>query len=82
MLFSAFCAFLWLDRISYSALEVCAVVTAEGELFAVFHDDAVLAVEPGLHLFDPIDLHDRRTMNPSELARVDLFFLTADRLAQ
>src|ERR1044072_476231 len=81
-MFCAFCAFLRLDRISYGALEVSAVVAAEGELLAVFHDDAVLAVKPRLHLFDPIDLHDRGTMNPAELARVELFFQTADRLAQ
>ena len=47
-----------LDRIADGALEILPVVSTEGELFAVLHDDAVLAVKPRLHLFDPIDLHD------------------------
>lgn len=48
-----------LDCIPDGALEVCAVVAAEGELLAVFHDDAILAVKPRLHLLNPIDLHNR-----------------------
>ena len=78
-----FCAFApGLDSVADGALEVGAVVAAEGELFAVFHDDAILAVKPRLHLFDLVDLHDRGTMNAAELPRVELFFKTADRLAQ
>ena len=64
------------------ALKVGAVVTAEGELLAVFHDDAVFAVKPGLHFLDPVDLHNRRAMNAPELLWVELLFQTADRLAQ
>ena len=82
MLLRLSCAFCDLDRVADGSLEVCAVVAAEGEFFAVFHDDAVLAMKPWLHLFDSIDLHDRGTMNPAELPRVELFFQTADRLAQ
>ena len=50
---------VFLDSVADGALEVCAVVAAEGELLAVFHDDAVLTVEPRLHFLDPIYLHDR-----------------------
>src|SRR6185503_820058 len=71
-----------LDSVADGALEVCAVVAAEGELLAVFHDDAVLTMKPRLHLFDPIDLHNRGTMNSTKLPRVELLFQTADRLAQ
>ena len=52
---------LWhlrLNTVADSTLKVRTVVAAERELFPVFHDDAVLAVEPWLHLFDPINLHD------------------------
>src|SRR6185295_7645797 len=70
------------DRVADGALEVCTVVAAEGELFPVFHDDAVLTMKPRLHLLDAIDLHDRGTMNPAELSRIELLFQTADRLAQ
>src|ERR1043165_133381 len=72
----------WLDVIADGALEVGAVVATEGELLAVLHDHAILAVEPRLHLFDLVDLHDRRTMDASKLARVELLFQAADRLAQ
>ena len=70
------------NRAVLAALEVGAVVAAQGKLFPVLHDDAVLAVKPRLHLFDLVDLHDGRTMDASELSGVELFFKTADRLAQ
>ena len=57
--FCAFCAFCGLDCIANGALEVGAVVTAESELLAVLHDDAILAMKPRLHLLDPIDLNNR-----------------------
>ena len=80
--FCALCAFLWLDAVSHRALEVGAVVAAQSELFAVLHDDAILAVKPRLHLFDLVDLHDSRTMNAAKLSRVELLFQTTDRFAQ
>ena len=73
--------FVLLNIVSDGALEVGTVVTAQGELLAVLHDDAVLAVKPRLHLFDLVDLYDGRTMNASKLPGVELFFKTADSLA-
>src|SRR5215510_9386334 len=72
----------WLDIIADGALEVGPVVPAERELFAVLHDDAILAVKPGLHLFDLVDLHDGRTMDAAKLSRVELLFQATDRFAQ
>ena len=74
--------FLWLNVIAHSSLEIRSVVSTKRELLAVFHDDAVLAVKPGLHLLDLINLDNCRTMNAPELSRVELFLETADRLAQ
>src|SRR6185369_3335076 len=76
------CAFLPLDSISHRALKVRTIVSAECELLTVFHDDAVLTVKPGLHLLDPVDLHDRRTMNAPKLLRVELLLQTANRFAE
>jgi len=53
-----FMCLLRLDAVSHRALEVRAIVAAQGELFAVLHDDSILAVKPRLHLFDLVDLHD------------------------
>ena len=48
-----------LNIIPDCALEICSVVSAQGKLLAVFHDDAVFTVKPGLHLFDLVDLDNR-----------------------
>src|SRR6185369_7783225 len=66
----------FLDVVSHRALEIRAVVSTEGMLLSVFHDDPVFAVKPGLHLFD---LHDGRAVDASKLSRIELLFQTADR---
>ena len=47
------------NRVSHCALKVRAIVSAQRELLAVLHNDAILAVKPRLHLLDPIDLNNR-----------------------
>src|SRR5687768_18393746 len=71
-----------LETVADCLLQIRAVIATQRELLPILHDDAILAVKPRLHLLDPIDLHDRRTMNPEELFRIELLFQTADRLAQ
>ena len=70
-----------LEAVPDRFLQICPVVATKCELFAILHDDAVLAVKPRLHLFDPVDLHDGRTVDPQELFRIELLLQTADRLA-
>jgi hypothetical protein len=38
-----------LDIIPHRSLEVGSVVSAQGELFAVLHDDPIFTMKPGLH---------------------------------
>ena len=71
-----------LNIIPDCSLEVRSVVSAQGELLAVFHDDAIFTVKPRLHLLDLVNLDNRGTMNSPELPRIELVFQTADRLAQ
>src|SRR6185369_1054314 len=71
-----------LDIVSDGALEVGTVVSTEGELLAVLHDDTVFTVEPRLHFLDLVDLHNRRAVDASKLTRVELLFQTTDRFAQ
>ena len=72
---------MFLETVSDRFLQIRAVIAAQRELLPVLHDDAVLAMKPRLHLLDPIDLHNRRTVNSQKLFRVELLFQTADRLA-
>ena len=70
-----------LETVADGLLQICPVITTQSELLTVFHDDAILAMKPRLHLLDAIDLHDGGPVNSQELLRIELLFQTANRLS-
>src|SRR5215470_14593928 len=58
------------------------VALGQRQLNAVGQDDSILAVEPGLHFLDPVDVDDRRTMNANELGWIESRLQIAQRLSQ
>src|SRR5262245_5969397 len=63
-----------LDRFAEARLEDFAIAAAERQASAGAKKHDVFAVERRLHLLDPIDVDDRRAMDPHELQRVELGF--------
>ena len=47
------------NRVAHRSLKIGTVVSTQRKLLAVLHDDPILPMKPGLHLFDLVDLHDR-----------------------
>src|SRR6187549_3792021 len=52
-------------------LELLAVAAAQGETRAGPQDHGVLSVQPGLHLLDPLHVHDARPVDAEELLRIE-----------
>jgi len=56
---------------SQVAREARSVVSAQHQAGAVCQDDREISVEQGLHLSDPVDVHDCRAVYAEELGGVD-----------
>ena len=66
---------------SHVAGEPGLVVPAQHKACAVQQYDGEVAVEKGLHLPDPVDVHDCRAVDSQELRRVEPGFEIIHRLA-
>jgi len=53
-----------LQRTADSFLEVRPVISTKRELLSILQHHVILPVKPGLQLFNLIDAHDTRTVNP------------------
>ena len=48
-----------LKRMTDGVLKICAVISTERQLFAIFENDSILTMKPWLQLFYLIDLNYR-----------------------
>ena len=48
-----------LQRMANGVLKICPVISTQRQLLAIFQNDSILTMKPGLQLFYLIDLNDR-----------------------
>lgn len=56
-----------LKGMANGVLKIRTVISTQRQLFAVFQNDSILTMKPGLQLFYLIDLNYRRAMNAEKL---------------
>jgi len=69
-------------RFAQQFAQLLAVIAARSQLRAVLQDDDVIAVKPGLQLFDTIEIDDDRAVDAEKFVGIEFGSQSGDRFAQ
>src|SRR5436305_1759936 len=68
-----------LERLPEKRCELRSMRSRKCDARAAAHDENSVAMKPGLQLDDPLDVHDRRPMDPNKSCGVELRFESRQR---